>query len=598
MIDLIDVELSQISKGLAIMGGFIVIYGLVSFIAKERLYLSEPLLAVTVGIIVGPHVLNWVNPFEWSDEETHNETTFQLTRIVIAVQVLFTGIALPKKYLWREKQSLIVLLFIIMTIAWFISALLIWGLIGKMTFLEALCIASCVTPTDPVLANSITSGHFAETHVPENVRRIILAESGANDGLGFPFLFLAVFLLARTKADYGQSVGDEIGRWFYSVICYQVLLSVAYGALMGFVARKSLRWAVDHNLIDMSNFFSYGFGLAMFTVGTAGLFGTDDILACFICGNSFTWDDWFRLRIEEHDFQEIIDMLLNTGIFLYIGTIIPWGDYSNSELGLSGWRLVVLGICVILVRRLPWVMAMYKLIPALHDWKEAAFTGWFGPIGVGAIYYIEVALREVPDDDTRTHMREVINPVVLFCVFSSVLTHGITIPITRFGPQLVRHTTIMTQSSEHRHKHMHYLLKRFRYFFYFWRDDSYWRALDNVAVYKPDNNTPPFGTGIHPHKAHFSQRNRTFPQHPFAFEQPDTGAAAPEDVEEAQPQRTNLSWSDVENREQQGDTTPSEHKFSLGTPAEPATPRHVELPAVPAPALSAARPLRYDISPQ
>lgn len=51
MIEVVGVELSQISKGLAIMGGFIVIYGLVSFIAKERLYLSEPLLAVTVGCV-------------------------------------------------------------------------------------------------------------------------------------------------------------------------------------------------------------------------------------------------------------------------------------------------------------------------------------------------------------------------------------------------------------------------------------------------------------------------------------------------------------------------------------------------------------------
>lgn len=494
MLEVISLELSQISKSLAIFGGFIVFYGLVSNIAKERFYLSEPLLAVTVGIIIGPHVLNWVNPFEWSSTEMNNEITYQLTRLVMAVQVLFTGIALPKKYLWREKQSLAVLLFLIMTTAWFVTALLVWGIIGHLSFLESLCIASCVTPTDPVLANSITSGHFAETHVPENVRRIILAESGANDGLGFPFLFIAVYLLARTHEDYGETVGDEIWRWFYGTIVYQVLLSTAYGAVVGYVARKALRWAAKHNLIDMSNFFSYGFGLAMFTLGTAGLFGTDDILACFICGNSFTWDDWFRLRLEENDFQEIIDMLFNTAIFLYIGTIIPWQDYSDASKGLSGWRVVVLGITVLLVRRLPWVMAVYKIIPALSNWKEAAFTGWFGPIGVGAIYYIHVALREVPSDNTRTHLREVVNPVVLFCVFSSVVTHGITIPIARFGPKLVRHTTTMTQSSQN------LWARNMRYYLCFWQEDSYWRALeqpqtgiDKKTIGAPDAPRPAGG---------------------------------------------------------------------------------------------------------
>ena len=62
MYDIIETELSQMSKGLSIMGGFVVIYGLISFFVKERMYLSEPLLAVTVGIVIGPHVLNWVDP--------------------------------------------------------------------------------------------------------------------------------------------------------------------------------------------------------------------------------------------------------------------------------------------------------------------------------------------------------------------------------------------------------------------------------------------------------------------------------------------------------------------------------------------------------
>lgn len=422
------------------MGGFVVIYGLISYYVKERMYLSEPLLAVTVGIIAGPRVLNWIDPYSWVEEHTVNEITYQITRLVIAVQVLFTGIALPEKYMWKEWKSLSVLLILIMTTAWFITALLVWGIIKDLSFLEALAISSAVTPTDPVLANSITSGQYAEEHVPENVRHVILAESGANDGLGFPFMFMAVVLLARTGQDRGESVGHEIWRWFYGIFVYDILLSIAYGTVVGYIARKTLRWAAEHKLIDMSNFFGYGFGLALFTVGTAGLFGTDDILACFVVGNVFTWDDWFRLRQEETDFQEIIDMLLNVAIFMYIGMIIPWGDYNNGDIGLSGWRMVVLGITVILLRRLPWVLALYKIIPALHTWQQGFFTGWFGPIGVGAVYYIEVAIRSVPDDHTRDHLRRITSPVVLFCVFSSVLTHGVTIPITYFGPRVVRHT--------------------------------------------------------------------------------------------------------------------------------------------------------------
>lgn len=113
---------------------------------------------------------------------TSSTVTYQFTRLVIAVQVLFTGISLPKAYLRKEALSITVLLGLVMTCAWFSTALLVWALIPGLTFLESLAVAAAVTPTDPVLANSITKGRFAEKHVPSNVRDIIVAEAGANDG--------------------------------------------------------------------------------------------------------------------------------------------------------------------------------------------------------------------------------------------------------------------------------------------------------------------------------------------------------------------------------------------------------------------------------
>lgn len=64
-----------------------------------------------------------------------------------------------------------------------------------------------------MLAASITKGRYAEKHVPSNVRNLIVAESGANDGLGFPFIYLAIYLMRRTSVDAGENVGQEIWRW-------------------------------------------------------------------------------------------------------------------------------------------------------------------------------------------------------------------------------------------------------------------------------------------------------------------------------------------------------------------------------------------------
>lgn len=72
-------------------------------------------------------------------------------------EVMFAGIDLPAAYLKREALSLFVLLLPIMTIAWFISAGFVLLFVPSLTFLEALAISACITPTDPILANTSAS---------------------------------------------------------------------------------------------------------------------------------------------------------------------------------------------------------------------------------------------------------------------------------------------------------------------------------------------------------------------------------------------------------------------------------------------------------
>lgn len=82
-----------------------------------------------------------------------------------------------------------------------------------------------------------------------------------------------------------------------------------------------------------------------------------------------------------------------------------------------------------LFRRLPWVMLLSRYIPTLPTWRESAFAGFFGPIGVGAVFYTQVALEVLPDNGTRHHLRAVLRPVNFFLVLTSIVVHGITIPV-------------------------------------------------------------------------------------------------------------------------------------------------------------------------
>ncbi|KAI7858980.1 Cation/H+ exchanger, partial [Circinella umbellata] len=393
---------------------------------KERMFISEAFVALIVGIIAGPLVANGLNPYDWDDTD---EITKQITRCVIAIQVMAVGIDLPRHYLKKEWRTFLILMLPIMIFMWLISGLFIWALIPTL---------------DYILANSVVKGRFAEKHVPAHIRNVLSAESGGNDGMGFPFLFLAIFLIGE------PGTGKAIGKWVYETCLFQIVLSCVIGVVVGWVARKILQWSERHRLIDKPSFLCFAIALALFLMSMTGFSGSDDVLACFVAGNAFSWDDWFRQETEEAHFQEVIDMMLNLGVFAYIGAIIPWHEFGNAEIGLSPWRLVVIAILILLFRRLPIVLALKPIMPAIKTYREAVFSGWFGPMGVGAVFLSMIAKEEMEkvfeDSVEKPVVIELLSPVVLFIVLASTLVHGTTIPLFQLGKRIRTRTLSITST--------------------------------------------------------------------------------------------------------------------------------------------------------
>ena len=286
-------------------------------------------------------------------------------------------------------------------------------------------------PTDPVAANSIVQGRFADKYIPQHVRLIISAESGANDGLGFPFLFLAMYLMK-------YSTTAAITNWLLRICLYQVLLSVVLGIAIGVIARIALQFADQRKLIDTVNVLSFSISLSFFMMGIIGLLGSDDLLAIFIAGNVISWDGWINTIYENSMIQEVLDSLFNLTYFVFFGSIIPWGSFGTENL--ETWKLLLLGAGVLLLRRLPIVMALHgRFIPTLKTPREAAFSGFFGPIGVGAIFYATIALKSIEAEEVNDGgkqfetLQRILFPVVCFLVLASVIIHGITVPLFHFS---------------------------------------------------------------------------------------------------------------------------------------------------------------------
>jgi len=255
----------------ATLGGFITVFGLVSYLLKEKFYLSEALISTIAGIVFSPHATNFIKPLQYAnDSEIDLETiTLYFTRLVLGVQLVLAGVQLPSKYLRTEWKSLSLLLGPGMCCMWISTSLLVWALVPDINILFALAVGASVTPTDPVLSNSIVKGKFADKNIPPKLQKIIIAESGANDGLGYPFLFLALYLIKYTGYDGVLPLGvtggggKAIALWFYETWCYTIILSVVYGAVIGWIAKELLHWAEERRYVDRESFLVFAITLAV-----------------------------------------------------------------------------------------------------------------------------------------------------------------------------------------------------------------------------------------------------------------------------------------------------------------------------------------------
>jgi Na(+)/H(+) antiporter len=431
-----------------ILGGFTSLFMLCSSFIKEKLYIGEATVATICGIIFGPHAANLIDPSTWGNED---RITLEFARIVLVVQCFAVGVELPKFYMERHWRSVTLLLIPVMTFGWLISSLFIWALIPPLNWLDSLCVAACITATDPVLASSVVGkGKFAE-RVPKHLRDLLSAESGCNDGMAFPFIYLAIYIIR-----YHHHPNEVALEWFCVSILYECVFGAIYGVVVGYIARHAVRYAHERNLIDRESFLVFYFVLALFCAGSGSILGMDDLLVGFACGVGFSNDGWFTEKTEESHVSNVIDLLINLAFFVYFGTIIPWPQFDSAVIGLSAWRLVVLAILVLLFRRIPIMLALKPIIPDIKTWREALFAGHFGPIGVGAIFVAILARAELETETTtplgelpeagfeHLNIIELIWPITTFLVITSILVHGSSVAVFTLGKHI--NTLTLTMS--------------------------------------------------------------------------------------------------------------------------------------------------------
>jgi len=238
--------------------------------------------------------------------------------------------------------------------------------------------------------------------------------------LGYPFVLLPILLLIHPPRQAWL-------HWLTYTLLWEVGMAVVAGAALGAVAGLLLRWANARHATGQTSLLGVTLALSLTVMGIVKVMGSDSILAVFVAGVAFNMVAHSDREEQQEHVQDVVARFFNLPIFVLLGLAIPWDGWL--ALGWSGPLLIV---ALLLLRRLPWLWALRGLLAPVRGRRDVLFAGWFGPIGISALYYANLGLRE-----TGLAKVWVVGSLV---ICASVVAFGVTAtPFTRLYGRGAQH---------------------------------------------------------------------------------------------------------------------------------------------------------------
>ena len=371
----------------------------------KRHPVTFPMVYVTLGILLyaSPLRLPDPDPFEYS------VVTERLTELVVLVALVGAGLRIDTPFGWRSWGPTWRLLALTMPLCILAGMWLGQHLLG-LGLASAALLGAVLAPTDPVLAADVQVAGPGEGG-EDPVRVTLTSEAGLNDGLAFPFVWLAI---AISLAVSGAAEPDWFTRWLLLDVVWRVAGGVAIGGIVGYgLMHLIFRTRGEGNLSRSSDGLA-ALAITLFVYGMAELFHTYGFLAVFVAA----------LMIRHHErshsyhgtlslFAEQCERLLTAGLLILLGGAVSIGILGALQP--VDWVFAL--AFVLLVRPLAGFIALART--PLHA-RERWAISVFGVRGMGSFYYLAFALNH---GDFSDHRR--LWAIVTLVVLVSIVLHGV-----------------------------------------------------------------------------------------------------------------------------------------------------------------------------
>ncbi len=397
----------------------------------RRIAVSPPMVLVAVGMLIG--LLPPAGEVSF-DPMDHPVLVTHATELTVLVSLMGVGLAIDRsldlrsRESWRTWSPVWRLLLATMPLTILGTALIGWWVAGLAPAV-ALLLGAVLAPTDPVLASDVQVGEPLTDDIDDlddedrpdeddDIRFALTAEAGLNDGLAFPFVHLALLLLAG-----GFTVVDA-GVWIGWYVVVKIALGVGVGLVAGWLlGRQAFHSRSEHFRLADTGEPLLALAALLASYGAAELVGGYGFLAVFACAmrlrSSARGHSYQRAM---HSMVDRLERLMTLAVLLVLGMAMTRGLLND----LDGRGVAVALALVLVVRPLAGYVALAVRGREQHqegglDRGERVAVAFFGVRGVGSLYYLGYAAThsDLPDEPWLWS-------TVAFTVVVSVLLHGAT----------------------------------------------------------------------------------------------------------------------------------------------------------------------------
>ncbi len=375
---------------ICVVVGVVIAFGLVSGrLASSPI--TMPMVFVTAGVVT-----EWLGVVDAALEFT---TVALLAEVALALILFSDAARIDTVALRRELGLPVRLLGIGLPLSIALGTGIVLVLLPSLDLWEAALVAAILAPTDAALGLAVVE----ERSVPQRIRQALNVESGLNDGIALP----AVFLFAALAA------GEEAAPGFWArFAARQIGLGLLIGVLVGVLGAWALDESTRRDWIEGINAQLTTLALAAAALAAATAAGGNGFIAAFVAGLVFgTRSDRSSKTIE---YTEDTSRLFSALTFFVFGNVIV----PSTASGLTATMVVCVVAVLTVGRLLPVAIAVATARPRL---PTLMFVGWFGPRGIASIVFVLIVI-----EDGVTDVSSDVVTVVTWTVLASIFLHGIT----------------------------------------------------------------------------------------------------------------------------------------------------------------------------